>query len=206
MKSKKTNDPFETRSWALDVIADPYQVMAGCFNFTEIGTFRNLIRQVLFSAVSLKVHRKSEPSEVLLQFKVINSVMLAASELCQLKRKEGLKISFDQFMEQRLYAKPFSACPEWDYMPRALSLAEYKNPYLAFKRFFKFQQLEKWRQDVEEILDCALGSYKNDCELNLLKIYFHLMKLMEAAHLVDVREVTHVNGYLKPGLVLQRQP
>jgi len=31
-------------------------------------------------------------------------------------------------------------------------------------------------------------------------MYFHLVKLMEAAHIIDVREVTHVDGYLKTGL------
>ncbi len=79
-------------------------------------------------------------------------------------------------------------------------MKEYKNPYKVFGKFFKYQPVEKWRQDIGLVLDYALGAYTDSCDLNLLKMYFHLFKLMEAAHIVDVREVTHVAGYLKPGL------
>ena len=49
-------------------------------------------------------------------------------------------------------------------------------------------------------MEDALASNTDSCNMDLLRIYFHLTKLMEAAHLIDVREVTHVGGELKPAL------
>lgn len=205
MKNKKKNDPFETQSWGFDAITNPHQVFAACFNFAEISAFRSTIRQVLFSAKSNKVYSRDDPSFMLLKFRAIISAMLAALRLCKQQQTGCLKIAYDQFMDKRLYARPHSTCPEWEYLPRELSEAEYKNPYLVFKRFFKYQKIEKWQQDIEEILDCALASCTDDCDLDLLKMYLYLTKLMEAAHLIDVREVTHINGYLKPGILLQNK-
>jgi hypothetical protein len=34
-------------------------------------------------------------------------------------------------------------------------------------------------------------------EFDALSIYMHLTKLIEAAHLIDVREVTHIDGRIK---------
>ena len=60
-----------------------------------------------------------------------------------------------------------------------------------------YQAVEKWREDIELVLDYALASYNDSCDLNLLQMYFHLTKLVEAAHIIDVREVTHIGGHLK---------
>ncbi|HEX3933675.1 MAG TPA: hypothetical protein VHW43_03290, partial [Puia sp.] len=69
-----------------------------------------------------------------------------------------------------------------------------------FKRFFKYKEIEGWKEDLQEILSFALsaGSYSDlGVELNLLAIYIHLNKLLEAAHLIDVRETTHIDGRIK---------
>lgn len=54
---------------------------------------------------------------------------------------------------------------------------------------------------MDTIVEYALASNTDSCDLDLLRRYFHLTKLLEAAHLIDVREVTHVDGQLKPALI-----
>ncbi len=206
MKNNTSSDPFETQSWAMDTITSPRQVIAHCFNVEDISGFRCSVRQVLLSAASSKIHRKSDPSTVWRQFKIITSVLMAANELHPPEKQEELQIRDEQFLDSRLYAKPYSACPEWDYLPRMLNASEYKNPYLVFKRFFKDYNVGQWKAAINEVLDYAFARYADPCDLNLLLIYLQLTKLMEAAHLIDVREITHVGGRLKPGILLQKQP
>ncbi|MDE3183973.1 MAG: hypothetical protein KGM16_11195 [Bacteroidota bacterium] len=201
MKNKENSrDIFETKCWQYKIIDDPYQVFAESFCFANISSFRKVIRQVLLFATKSKVFNKEEPAALLAEFKAVISVILAANKINEEKRSGSLKLTLEKFADKRLYARPFSACPEWEYLPKVLSIKEYKNPYKVFQKFFKYQPVEKWREDIGLVLDYALGAYTDSCDLKLLKMYFHLVKLMEAAHIIDVREVTHVDGYLKAGL------
>jgi hypothetical protein len=198
---KKENPPdiFETKCWEYQVINDPYQVFAQCFCFADISSFRKAIRQVLLFATRSKVYN-GEPAALLAKFKAIISIILAANKINEDKRVGSLKLTLKKFADKRLYSRPFSTCPEWEYLPKTLTTKEYQDPYRAFRKFFKYQDVEKWREDLALVLDYALGAYNDSCDLNLLQMYFHLTKLMEAAHIIDVREVTHVDGYLKPAL------
>jgi hypothetical protein len=198
-KNENPPDVFETKCWEYKVINDPYQVFAECFCFGDISSFRKAIRQVLLFATRSKVYNE-EPAALLAKFNAVISVILAANKINGDKRSGSLKLTLKKFSDKRLYARPFSICPEWEYMPKTLTIKEYQDPYRVFRKFFKYQVVEKWREDIVLVLDYALGAYKDSCDLNLLQIYFHLTKLMEAAHIIDVREVTHVDGYLKPSM------
>ncbi|WP_018627342.1 hypothetical protein [Niabella aurantiaca] len=198
MKNKPPKDPFDTYCWSYAVITDPYQVFAECFMFADIGAFRKTIRQVLLSAAEDKVYKKEQPASALDLFKAITSVILAAQVLCRQKKTSGLKIEQQQFTDKRLYARPGACCAEWEYLPKNLSAKEYGDPYKVFHRFFKYQDVAQWRQSINQALGYALAGNAEGCSIHLLKLYVHLTKLMEAAHLIDVREVLHVDGVLKP--------
>jgi hypothetical protein len=79
-------------------------------------------------------------------------------------------------------------------------LKEYSNPYVVFKRFFKFKELPKWKSDLQDILSYALekGSlFEAGSNIDCLSIYLHLTRLIESAHLIDVREIYHIWGMMK---------
>lgn len=135
MKKHKNKDPFQTLGWCYTTVTDPRQVFAECFNYANIHSYRSTIRQVLFAAASPKVCHKQDPALILSKFKVITSVLLAARQLTRQKETGALKIAWDQFTDKRLYARPLSLCPEWEYLPKTLTPAEYRNPYLVFHRF-----------------------------------------------------------------------
>ncbi|MBO9618540.1 MAG: hypothetical protein J7539_05830 [Niabella sp.] len=195
----KNKDPFETCCWNFSVLTESRQVFAECFAYADINSFRNTIRQVLLAAGSNKVYNKEEPAYMLGIFKAITSAMLAAHELQKQKQCSSLKITPAQYMDKRLYARPGVVCAEWEWLPHALTAKEYENPYTVFKHFFKYKDMATWRKDINQILDYALSRDTADCVPDLLPLYLHLPKLMEAAHLIDVREVLHVGGVLKPG-------
>ncbi|MFT4095417.1 MAG: hypothetical protein QM640_17450 [Niabella sp.] len=204
MKNKKKKDPFETYCWYREALNDPYQVFAACFDFSAVFSLKKFIKEALLFALKNKIYRKIEPANVLYRFQVIHSVMIAANCINKEHKTGPIDFAFGELLDKRLYCNNNEALAEWECFPRLLTLDEYKNPYLVFKRFFKFQPLQKWREDMQEILDYTLVSNTNDMDLNLLSRYFHLTKLFEAAHLIDVREVTHINGYYKkfsPGAV-----
>lgn len=198
MKKKKApEDVFETKCWEFKIIKDPYQVFANCFSFADISSFRQDIRQVLLFTTTSKIYNKEEPASLLTKFKAIISAILATNKINESKKSSALKLTFKEFTDKRLYARPYSTCPEWEYLPKMLTANEYQNPYIVFKKFFKYKAIKKWREDIGLVINYSLASYNEICDLNLLQLYFHLTKLMEASHLIDVREITHINGHLK---------
>jgi hypothetical protein len=203
-KKKASKDIFNTQCWAYEIISDPYQVFTQCFCFADIRSYRETICNTLVSAGKSKVYNKEEPAFLLSKFNAINSVIVAAHDINLQKKSGALKFELKDFAEQRLYAKPFSCCPEWEYLPKTLTDSEYQNPYKVFRKFFRHEGIEDWLQTTNLVLDYALASYKEGCDLNLLQLYFQLTSLLEAAHLIDVREVTHIGGRLKFGLQIAK--
>jgi len=86
---------------------------------------------------------------------------------------------------------------DWEDFPHFLSVKEFCNPYKVFRKFFKYQDLDAWVHDLEESVDAALSTCNGELGLEMIVMYSHLVKLAEAAHLINVREVTHIGGILK---------
>jgi len=88
-----------------------------------------------------------------------------------------------------------------------LSADEYNNPYLAFTRFFAFQGPKIWKADLGTILETALSENDLVCsgiEHKLLAMYFHLVKLVEAAHVFRSLNLPDDNLYVVPDLKTTR--
>ena len=62
------------------------------------------------------------------------------------------------------------------------------------KIFFQYQSAQQWELTLHDVLDAALSSYGEETDLDLLSIYYYLLKLMEALHLIELRELTVVNN------------
>ena len=191
------HDYLETSCWYRDIITDPYQVIAEFFSFATIDFYRKRIKGMLLSIHRNKIYHKDAPGEVLFDFKMLESVINAAYLISKEKKQSPLIIGMNDLFNKNLYCGRHTNCDQWDYFPRTLSKKEYIDPYLTFKLFFKYQKLETWKQDLQTILSYALAKNSDGVELDLLSIYFHLTKLVEAAHLIDVREITHVGGFIK---------
>jgi hypothetical protein len=197
---KKQDDYLATSLWYREVIKDPYQVIAKFFTCATINSYRKTIKDVLISISKDKLYRKDSPGDLLLEFKMIESVINAAYLMNHEKKKSPIDISPTDVFNKNLYCGRHTYLTEWDYFPRSLSMKEFIDPYSVFKKFFRYQKLEGWKKDMQEILEYALADisfFEGGLTFDVLSIYFHLTKLLEAAHLIDVREVNHVGGRIK---------
>jgi hypothetical protein len=197
---KREQDYLETSIWYRERITNPYEVIAEFFFDADIATHRKMVRDILLAANSDKVYDKDSPSDLLLQFKFVESVINAAYLINEEGKESPIKIEKKDVFNPNLYCSWHKDLTEWDFFPRQLSLKEYINPYLVFARFFKHKALLEWKQELQEILDYALArSSISESTMNIdtLAAYFFLSKLIEAAHLIDVRETSHIGGYIK---------
>jgi hypothetical protein len=199
---KKHEDYLATSLWYREEITDPYQVIASFFDYIDISSCRKKIKHLLLAAGSDEIYRyrKDSPASVLELFKMIESVINAAYLINKEKKESPLSIGTGDLLNKNLFCGNKGHASAWDYFPRSLSEKEFIDPYLTFRHFFKFKEIEGWKEDLQEVLSFALsaGSYSDlGIELNLLSIYIHLTKLLEAAHLIDVRETTHIDGRIK---------
>lgn len=198
MGKKKKHDYLVGSRWSKTQIADPYEAIAECFTSCHLTDFRKFITGVFLFIYRDKIYNKTTPSTLLVDFQILELLINAAYLINKKRKKSPIMIMDNEAFNKNLYCKNSGSC-EWDLFPRFLSLKEYKNPYKVFKDFFKYRELDEWKQDLEEILSSTLSKYADYAELNVhvLPMYIHLMKLIEAAHLIDVRETTHVHGHIK---------
>ena len=169
---KPDHDYIDTSIWYKEEITDPYQVIAEFFAAADVASHRKDIKDA------------------------INAAYLINKE----KKKSPLSIGKDDLFNPNLFCSWHADLTAWDFFPRSLSLKEYIDPYWAFKRFFKHLSLPEWKRELHDIVEYALveTSFPEACiDFDTLPIYFHLTKLIEAAHLIDVREITHIGGIIK---------
>jgi hypothetical protein len=194
------HDYIESSIWYKEEISDPYQVIAEFFSAADLNSNRKIIKDLLFAANSEKIYNKDAPGDLLFHMKLFESLINAAYLINQEKKKSPLEIQNYEMFNPNLYRGWDKDSTDWDFLPRTLSLKEYKNPYVVFKRFFKFMDLPSWKKDLQEILDYALvkdSLFEAGVFINCLSIYLYLTKLIEAAHVIDARETYHIGGIIK---------
>lgn len=196
MKEQLTKDPFETQCWLYDVVTDPYQVFAEAFSSASPASFRRFIINVLHFSETNEIFLEKSPCDTLFFMKIIRSVIKAADRLKDIKQSDIMVAEGDLF-NKKYFSSHFESLDQWEEFPRFLSVREFCNPYKVFRKFFGYQDAEKWQYDLKEIIDTALSQCKGELHLEVISVYSHLSKLMEAAHLINVREVVHIGGILK---------
>jgi hypothetical protein len=172
------------------VITEPYELIAEAFRFADIGDYREMIQGVMMGACSETIYRRKTPGDLLYEFKIMLSIVDAA-ELINKKKKKNLVIKEKgDLFDKRFYRRRHDQDNEWTYFPRFLSKREYVNPYLVFKKFFTYKTSKKWKEDLDFVLNYSLSRYsmiEDNAEMDVLTMFIYLSKLVEAAHLVDVR-------------------
>jgi hypothetical protein len=197
---KQEHNYIETSIWYKDEIADPDQIIAEFFSAAGLDANRKIIRNLLFAANSTKMYNKDTPGDLLFHMRLFESLINAAYLINQQKRKSPLEIPNYDLFNPNLFRGWGRDTTDWEFIPHSLSLKEYRDPYLVFKRFFKFKELAKWKSDLQDILSYALGKdslFEAGSNIDCLSIYLHMTKLIEAAHLIDVREIYHIGGMMK---------
>jgi len=201
MKEKSSKDVFETQCWCYRVVSDPYQVFAEVFSTNDIAHLRGFIKKILHYSEAQKVYAKEPPCDVLLSMKLIRSLIKAAHMLKE-KKNGPIDVSEHDAFNKNYYCSHYQSSNEWEQLPRFLSMKEFCNPYRVFKKIFKYQSPDEWLHDWEELVDCALSQCSGELNLEMIAVYTHLCKLVEATHLINVREVNHIGGMLKNRILI----
>jgi len=197
---KKKAEYLTTSIWYREPITDPYQTIAEFFSAADPATYRKDIKDILKTASSNHSWRKSNPGDLLYHLKLIESVINAAFLINKEKKESPLDITPKDIFNPNLYCGWHANNTEWDYFPRGLSFKEFSNPYRAFSHFFKYLSLPEWKTILQEVSEYALANdslFESGVDMDILSIYIYLTKLVEAAHLIDVREVNHIGGHIK---------
>jgi hypothetical protein len=197
---KKHDEYLSSSLWNRNIITDPYQTIAEFFSTDSIASYREYIIAMLKTASSNHSWEKSYPGDLLYYLKLIESIINSAFLLNKANKQSPLDIGRNDIFNPNLYCGWHTSHTEWDYFPRVLSFTEFSDPYLAFKHFFKFLTLADWKSELLVISEYALVNtslFAAGIEKDMFPIYIHLTKLVEAAHLIDVREINHIGGHIK---------
>jgi len=197
---KQQPEYLATSLWYKEEIHDPYQTIAEFFSAADVVSHKKTIKAAIGAALSDHICNKKNPGDLLYYFKLLESVVNAAYLLNQEKKKSPLRIGKDNAFNPNLFCGWHAGMTEWDYFPRMLSFKEYNDPYVVFKRFFKFLSLAEWKREFNDKLEYVLVTtsfWDAGIVANSLSIFIHLTKLIEAVHLIDVREINHIGGNIK---------
>jgi hypothetical protein len=180
---------------------NPYKAIADFFNYCDLGEHRKYIDAWLNVVNSNHYWHISCPADLLLYYEELKNLIDAAYLIRKEKKKrktardllQAKGLDSDKcLLHPALYFGWQPYCSIWDFFPRAINLEEYINPYLVFSRFFKFKSLEKWQEELRSLLVDGLWGKESSEDfqngMDLLPDKKYLDKLIEAAHLIDVRE------------------
>ena len=161
---------------------DPRQIIRDFFIYSDLAFYRKTIRQVVRVASSHRIWTKSEPGELVDEFKLLESVINAAYILNKKGKREFPKVAPVAGAESRQ-----------DFIPRFLTGKEYGNPYRVFRRFFAFRSLAGWKEVMQALLDHCIRSSsimeEEHKEVDIIGLYVYLTKLVEAAYLIELRGI-----------------
>lgn len=173
--------------WSREGITEPLKVVSEIFSYMDIEEWRRVIKKITIYALSGKTYRRRAPGDVLVDMKVVRSALIVAHALQDITGRD-----FEATKQDLLY--PWQYCTgmgtlnHWGDFPRNVSFKEYCDPYRVFKKLFKKRPLSEWITDWEKLVEVALSPYALDGELPVLHTHTGLLKLLEAAHLVWIRD------------------
>jgi hypothetical protein len=176
---------------------NPYIVIQDFFETYHLHDAINYLRKWLRSAFTRKSRLNKSQSLFLLDLQEqITRLLEAALLLKDDPSTDGkaLNLTADDatLLNPALYYTPHKTVLAWDCFPRHLSRAEYANPYSVFEKCLEQLDLAGWRQLLKDLFYAATYDV-NICEEVQDDDLYHtcrcLFKLLEACHLVKVREI-----------------
>lgn len=197
MENNHKEDPINTFTWSYMTFDDPYQVIASIFDDADLAHYRDLTRDLCMSSCLQEAFQQENMASLWWFMEGVNCLLHACFVLSEHKDESPVRVEDTDLMHKRFYTTSGDDLTCWHCFPRFLSQSEFKNPYLVFNDFFSSQSLAKWQESIRELIFEACIAGKEYSEQNVINIYIRVSKLFEAAHLINIREITHINGRLK---------
>ena len=176
-------------------IQNPYTVFHSFFDACPLPQALGNIDGWLKAVTANNYWKKSYPANLLHFYEMMERLVEAAYLINKLDNRNAAAVlaetpepEIDLMVPASYYGwqTKYSA---WDYFPRSLNKKQFINPYIAFKKFFKYQDMPVWREVLYDLLyNAFVGKMELELgEYDMLAVQKHLKRLVEAAHLVEVR-------------------
>jgi hypothetical protein len=170
---KKIKTDFETHLWADSRKRSRLQLMETFFQFNDLDASKRTLHSIMNHAVKRNSWIKEDPS-VLFHFRQSMQSFVRAGYLITLKEK---KWAVNTQLE---HVSPL--------VLGLLSEKEYQNPLLVFKKAFKEYSIKEFDYFMSGMVYFSLGIYDHLPERNIVNPYIHLIKMLDAAHLILQRK------------------
>jgi hypothetical protein len=193
-----------TSNWQKREMTDPYQVVATYFTIETLSAHRMYVRGVIRSAF---IPRRNDLSKktVLATCKDLEELIIAAWMINQEKKKSALTVEPAYLMQPSYFSNQQDPLLQWADMPRSLEYRDFFNPYKTLSTFFKCHPLHYWITLLKKLFRYANArkslSQKHP-DIDAIETLTRLMELLDALHLIDVREIYQIGGVMKDKLNL----
>jgi hypothetical protein len=179
--------------WYKERIDDPKQVIEVTFGNTDIGTLKRFVTDLFTSACHKSPCQHYSIADIFYYLKQVEAIINASFLLNLQKTNSSIVINEFELFNPRFFRGKKNYVNNWDYYPKGLSLQEFINPYAAFSKAFEFCSIKEWKKRLDVIVTYAFdkGTFSQDSiEIEIIGTYLQLTAMLEAAHLIDVREKT----------------
>lgn len=176
-----------------------YQTIDSFFDSFDLPASVRLLRKIIRTADKSKMW-KGVPANALYFTTRLEDLITAVFELLQqYDYKEEVIIKEENLPAVwtltafETYCGWHTGKTAWDFFPRHLTKKEFINPYIALEKCTQQHSLAEWKYLLNDILMHALsieGISGFDQEESILDTWLHLHKLLEATHLIEVRQAT----------------
>lgn len=172
-----------------------YQTIDSFFDSFDLPSSIKLVKKILKTADANKKWKGIPANPLYFTSRIIDLITAVYALLDEYDIKEEIKIKNEPsawtLTAYETYCGWHAGRTPWDFFPRHLSKKEFLNPYEALEKFTSFQTLTQWKYILNDLLAHALSTesigqfYENE---SMLSTWLHLNKLLEAAHLLEVRQ------------------
>lgn len=166
---KKNTTDFETRFWAETHKHSGLQMMETFFQFNDLISSKERLNSIMNYAVKRNTWIKEDPS-IIFQFHQSIQSFVRAGYLITLKEKKRAANTQLENTSPLLLG--------------LLSEKEYYNPQLVFKKAFKEYSIKEFDYFMSGMVYFSLGAYDHVPERNMVSPYIHLIKMLDAGHII----------------------
>ena len=154
------------------------------------------VEQLIYTACSRHYWRNGSPADGLFFAEHLQELCNAAIQLyhnapANLAAVEAPENGIPDTTQTQHYEFPKYLLTPWDCMPRHLTARQYHEPLRALKKFVQLMPETNWQTTLKELLEFALSNdgIEGCMELSLLlKVRKRLLQVLEACHLIIVRQ------------------
>ena len=177
----------------------PYQTIDEFFDAFSLPHALSMLANLVKTAASYKAWKGACPANAIYfteRLKLLTEAVFSIQEQYELRNEIVLDKSNTEMLwmlgQYETYCGWHRASTPWHFFPRHLSQKEFINPYKALKKFAKKHSLKEWKEILKELCFHSLSPHSIDDfddNTNIIDIWLHLHKMIEAVHLIEVRTI-----------------